>query len=58
MKKVYDDAFVIHDESEDNYKESQKFSEEADEKDDSKKPDLSSVKTVSGSPQDTVLSIQ
>ena len=32
MKKVYTDAFILHDESEDNFKESQQYADEEEEK--------------------------
>lgn len=46
MKKVYEDAFILHDESADDHKESEKFSEDKNKHDDNR-PDSAAVKSVS-----------
>lgn len=42
MKKIYTDSFILHDESEDSFKESQKFMDDKDGENDSE-----AVKSVS-----------
>ena len=46
MKKVYDDAFILHDESADDHKESEKYSDDKNQhqKD---RPHSAAVKSVS-----------
>ena len=43
MKKVYDDAFILHDESADDYRESENFSENDTQH---PRPDSAAVKSV------------